>query len=453
MVEYDALVIGAGAAGLAAARALSDHGLAVAVLEARDRIGGRIYTTRPARMFAPVELGAEFVHGRPREVFEIARAADLTLCELDGAIWAAAEGQLNEIGHEDDAAEDAFSMDNILTAIREWQGEDCTVRAFMDERFPGERWAAARGRVTGYVEGYDAAYADRVSVRWLAQTEAAATSIDGERQFRIVDGYERVPGWLRDGLDPERTALRLNTVCREVRWSRHQVEVIASSPLGAALEPVSARAAIVTLPLGVLAAPPDAPGAVRFTPELPDKPAAIAALEMGHAIKVALRLRDTFWDTGAQAHPAMPLMPRWSFLFSEDDVMPTWWTQHPLSAPLLTGWAGGPRAARLASQSDTSIREQALAALARVLGPRQSDLEARVDAVWVHNWSADPFARGAYSYVRAGGLAAPRQLAEPVEGTIFLAGDATDSAGHTGTVHGALATGAHAARQLIAHLT
>lgn len=455
MAQVDALVIGAGAAGLAAARALSERGVSIAVLEARNRIGGRIYTNRHAGSSIPVELGAEFVHGRPPETFAIARAAGLTLYERSGAAWFSNSGKLSKdeeegADAEEEGEDEEHSVDALLGALGEWQGEDRAFQEFLEERFPGEEWAAARRWARGYIEGYEAAFPERVSIRWLAQTEAAAASIQGEHNYRVLEGYDRLLEWLRAGLNPERTIFSLNTIVRSVRWSRGQVEVSAQSPLGTPLETFSAKAAIITLTLGVLAALPDAPGAVQFTPDLPQKRAALERLEMGQVVKVAFHFRDVFWETGA-----LPLAPlrRLSFLFSDDEVMPTWWTSFPLLTPTLLGWVGGPRAVRLARHPDEVIAEQALEALGRVLGVSRGWLEARLNSWQVHNWSADPFSRGAYSYVCVGGMAAPGQLGAPVEDTLFFAGEATDTAGHTGTVHAALATGTRAADEVLAHLT
>jgi monoamine oxidase len=156
-----------------------------------------------------------------------------------------------------------------------------------------------------------------------------------------------------------------------------------------------------------------------------------------------------FWEGDWLGHRRLA---RLYFLFSDDQVMPTWWTGYPLLAPQLTGWVGGSRAAGRVSSPDAALAEQALEALARVLGVQRGWLEEQLESWHVHNWSTDPYARGAYSYVRVGGLAAPQQLSEPVDDTLFFAGEATDAEGHTGTVHGALSTGERAARQIIAHL-
>jgi monoamine oxidase len=467
MADYDVLVIGAGAAGLAAAHALSAHGLSLAILEARDRIGGRIYTVRPSGAALPIELGAEFVHGMPTQTFTIAQAAGLTLCERNGAMWSSYGGRLSRAyGYddedededqdddkdEDDKEDEAGGMDGILAAIAAWQGEDMTFQAFVDAHFSGERWAAATQQARGYVEGYEAADPSQVSVRWLALGEAASASFGGDRQFRVLEGYDRVLHWLRDGLDPARASLLLNTVVHEVRWSRGQVEAQIRSSFGTPLDTLSARAAVVTLPLGVLAAPPDAPGAVRFTPDLPEQRAAIGQLAMGHTVKVMLRFRESFWDPDHAGTAQLPALPRLSFLFSDDAVVPTWWTSYPLHVPTLNGWAGGPRAERLAAQPADAIADQAVAALARVLGVQRRELESLLDSWHVHNWSADPFARGAYSYVRAGGIDAPGRLAALVQDTLFFAGEATDESGNTGTVHAALAEGTRAAGAVIARL-
>jgi monoamine oxidase len=454
MAEFDVLVIGAGAAGLAAARTLAQRGLRVAILEARDRIGGRIYTL-PTDGGPPVELGAEFVHGQPAEITAIAQAAGLLLCEQGGTMWTSVDGRLSRADDEDEPAEDdEGGLGAVLAAIGRWKGPDLSLRAFLDEHFAGPRWAEARRTATGYVEGFDAADAGQVSVRWLAQTQRA-TLTDGERQFRPLAGYARLLTWLRAGLNPTQASLHLGTIVREIRWSPGQVRATVTSPLSAApADAFQARAAVMTLPLGVLAADPETPGAVRFDPALPEKQQAIAALAMGHAVKVVLRFRELFWDLPRReaAEPAEPVLPRLGFLFSGDPDMPTWWSAYPLHLPLLTGWAAGPRGARLGALPEAANVEKALEALARALGLARGALESRLSGWHLHNWSADPYARGAYSWVRVGGADAPGRLAAPVAGTLFFAGEATDTSGRTGTVQAALASGYRAAAEVLAAL-
>ncbi|WIG57365.1 MAG: amine oxidase [Ktedonobacterales bacterium] len=433
------------------------------MVEARDRLGGRIWTMRPdagATGMWPMELGAEFVHGRPPDILGIAQAASLTLAELAGTNWISTGGQLSRgaTGDDVEAEEAGESEENDTTweTVMGWQGEDATLQEVFATQFADVRWAAAREQIARYVQGYDAADPAKVSVRWLAQTEAAAAAIDGSRQYRVVDGYDRVLTWLYAGVAPERTVLALNTLAHTLRWTPGAVTVEVRSRDGKELEPFTARAVVVTAPLGVLTAPADQLGALRFLPELPQGHlAACAKLAMGQTVKVILRFREPFWDPWQPAQlggsaPETPILPRLSFLLSDDAVLPTWWTSDPLLTPTLTGWAGGPPTEHLVRQADADIADQAMEALARVLDVRRADLDRRLEQWHLHNWSTDPFARGAYSYVRAGGMDAPQQLGTAVAGTVFFAGEATNADGHTGTVHGALATGRRAADEVLA---
>ncbi len=129
--------------------------------------------------------------------------------------------------------------------------------------------------------------------------------------------------------------------------------------------------------------------------------------------------------------------------------MPTWWTTLPAREPILTGWAAGSLAEKYVSRGEAFLAEQAMAALARLWRLPSGQIEGQVRHWYTHDWQADPFARGAYSYVAAGGMGATRRLAEPIEDTLFFAGEHTDLVGYTGTVHGAIASAERAARALL----
>lgn len=431
MVHVDVVVVGGGVSGLTAAHGLIEHGFTVALLEARDRLGGRIATTRQADSIVPLELGAEFVHGMPPEIFSLP-ASDFTLYEIHGETWT------SQHGHPRQDHDLGGLRERGLAEIAAWRGEDRSLASFLDERFPEGRQAAARRLIQDYVEGFDAADVHSVSIKWLDQTEQAARSIEGGRQFRLSSGYGRLIAWLRDGLPADRALVRLNTIVHEVQWSPGQVLIGSHAPSGALLEPVTAQTAVITLPLGVLTAAPHEVGAVRFVPEPREKQPTYKDLGMGQVLKVLLRFHEAFWD---RRRPPFPYLPRMSFLFTPEETFPTWWTSYPLVAPLLTAWVAGPRAVPLANQADARIVEQAVESLARSLGVPTQALEAELESGHLHNWNTDPFARGAYSHVRVGGLEAPRRLGAPLAATLFFAGEATVSDGHTGTVHGAMASG------------
>ena len=147
------------------------------------------------------------------------------------------------------------------------------------------------------------------------------------------------------------------------------------------------------------------------------------------------KFRERFWD------------PERNFIHSSDPFVPTWWTTSPIRASMLTGWAGGHAADRLLAAKD--ITDRALQSLASVFQVRRSTIDSKLDSVHFHNWQADPFSRGAYSYAGVGGEHAHDTLARQIDGTLFFAGEATSS-DETGTVAGAIATGRRAAKQILA---
>jgi monoamine oxidase len=205
-----------------------------------------------------------------------------------------------------------------------------------------------------------------------------------------------------------------------------------------------ARRCIVTLPLGILQQPATAPGAVRFAPALDAKKGALAALASGPALKAILRFRRAFWEEvdGGRYRQA-------GFFQVPEAAFPTFWTALPLRAPVLVAWAGGPRARRLSGAPPTQMVRHSLASLQSLLGAG-FDVAGELEAAYVHDWQSDPYAAGAYSYVRVGGAGARKSLAAPLADTLFFAGEATDYEGESGTVAGALQSGLRAAREVLA---
>ena len=279
----------------------------------------------------------------------------------------------------------------------------------------------------------------------MRQNEAEAAE-GADRLFRVRDGYDSLVRHLarRAG------ELRTGVVVTELRHGRAGVEVRARGPLGGRLAPLTARVALVTLPLGVLKARPPARGAVRFVPPLPrEKRRAIAALGMGRVIKVILRFRHPL---GVGALGALP--PATSFLHLAAGSPPTWWAPRPLSDSVLVGWVAGPRAEAFAlrhATRDGRVRA-AIRTLAGALRVAPPALFAAIEDARCFDWGDEPFSRGAYSWIPVGATAAPATLAAPVGRALFFAGEATDTSGDTGTVHGALATGRRAAEEILALL-
>src|SRR6266550_822583 len=356
--HVDVLIVGAGAAGLAAARDLSHAGLTVTILEARPRVGGRILTLHDLRSPVPLELGAEFIHGASAETLPLAQAAGLAVLELPDTHELAAGGRFKPMGSYWELLD---RMNHDLARRLASRGKDFPVSEYLDSaRVP----LARRGLLRDFVQGFYAAHPDRLSAQSLA------VEIDGGdeqdeiqgKQFRIANGGDALMKWLRDGLDPDRTEVRLSTVAETVHWKRGAVSIVCRGGGDRVELPMlTARTALITLPLAVLKA-----GVVRFDPALPAKQRALSGLEMGQVFKTVLR----------------------------------------------------------------------------------RELEEQLDASASHDWRADPFARGAYSYIGVGGNGAPRALGRPVDGTLFFAGEATNGA-EIGTVAGALSSGRRAAREVL----
>jgi monoamine oxidase len=441
--RVDVLVLGAGAAGLAAARDLSHAGLRVTIIEARPRVGGRILTLHDSRSPVPLELGAEFIHGGRAETLSLAQAAGLAVLELPDTHELAAGGAFKAM---DGFWELVDRMNHDLARRLARLGRDFPVSEYLDSpSVPPSR----RGMLRDFLQGFYAAHPDRLSAQSLA-VEVRGTAEEDEvagGQFRIANGGDALMKWLRDGLDPDRTELRLSTVAQTVDWKRGQVRVGCRGADRAPLATVSARTAVITLPIAVLKA-----GMLRFDPALPAKQRALAGLETGQVFKIVLRFREAFWEDAEflkeRRGPSSRDRGGLNYLHGHGAEVPTWWTTLPVRSPVLVGYVGAVAAEDLLAEEPPSRLERTLVALSEILAVPRRELEDQLDASTSHDWHADPFALGAYSYIGVGGIGAPRALGRPVDGTLFFAGEATDGP-QIGTVAGALASGRRAAREVL----
>jgi len=223
-------------------------------------------------------------------------------------------------------------------------------------------------------------------------------------------------------------------------WERGEVAVEARSESAGAFV-LRARCAIVTVSVGVLQQRGDATR-LSFAPPLPDeKQAAIGGLEMGHAVRVVLAFRAPFWEVidGGRYRDA-------AFFRGEGTAFNAFWTQAPMHERMIVAWAGGPRATAMDGTPAPERIDRALDEFGAMFGRR--DLARRESEAGItYDWSTDPFACGAYSYVITGAGAARAALGTPVDATLFFAGEATSTDGQGGTVSGAFGTGMRAAAE------
>jgi monoamine oxidase len=428
--DFDVVIVGAGAAGLAAMRDLDCAGKRVLCLEARDRIGGRIATVHDARSPIPIELGAEFVHGKPPEIVDIVDSAPLTL-------YKSTENAVHIHGGKPLKHEDAWlQVDEVfrrLERVVESGREESFAQFLAGTDYP----RAAKDLATSYVEGFNAARSDLVSIQSLVKDQKAADEIDGDSAFRLMNGYDAVSRWLADGVSDLDEKLKLNSEVRSVRWSEGSVRVEFGSSLSGAVQEVNAKHVVITVPLGVLER-----SSIRFDPEPADALHAAAQLCFGQVVRVILRFREAVWEQKRELRKA-------GFLLSNEKRFPTWWTALPVRARSITGWSAGPHADELLEMPRTEVIQRALGDLSRIIGVAEVKLAADLDAVFLHDWHDDVYAGGAYSYVPAGAMGAREAMATPVSGTLYFAGEATETNGHSATVHGAIASGRRAAKQIL----
>jgi monoamine oxidase len=319
------IVIGAGVAGLAAARALAEAGASVLVLEARDRVGGRLLTEHPEDVSAPLELGAEFIHGRPPELLALIEEAQLETCEVVGEQVCYEGGTLAP-------CEDAEGFD-LLDELDE--SEDVSFDEFLSRSTAPK---ASKAQARSFVEGFNAADASRIGTAGLARQQAAEEAIDGDRAARIRDGYSALAAYMERRVIAAGGTIRLGAPVEAIEWQPGAATVV----LGGG-ERLDAEQLIVSLPLGVLQA-----ASVRFHPGPPSF-AALDKLAMGPVQRLVLVFRERFW--------AREL----SFLFAREQTPGVWWTTAPRESNVLTGWIGGPPA--LGVGSTEGLLTQALSSL------------------------------------------------------------------------------------------
>jgi monoamine oxidase len=421
-IECDVVVIGAGVAGLAAAVSLKRSGIDVICLEAAARIGGRVFTMHDPLAGLPIELGAEFVHGRPPEIWELIAGRNLRVFEHN------TRALYFENGRQVHDREIGELADRLLGRMaKSHRKRDESFEQYLRrsrDSTEAQKWARV------YVEGFNAARSEVVSVGALVHEGEAADRIDGDRTFRILDGYDSVPQALLGEIPGGGSTVRLNSVVKKVRWRPGRVSVEFVSALTGETTVARCRRLVITVSLGVLQA-----DGIAFDPEPTHVLRAARSLRFGKVYRVTLRFREAFWEESEKFR-------RLGFLTSLEKRFRTWWTMHPIMTPMLTAWMAGSAADGFHPRDDGMVAREALASLGRILGRRIPTPEA----YYFHDWQSDPFVRGAYSYVPVGAEGAREALARPESETLYFTGEAADVHGHGSTVHGAIAAGRRTAK-------
>jgi monoamine oxidase len=415
------VVIGAGAAGLMAARELGRAGKRVTILEARDRCGGRIHPLPSVDFGYPAEGGAEFVHGEAPVTHGLLREAGLSLLPIQGTQWTVEDGKFSR---EESRDPHEAELHKVLQELK----DDMTVAEFLRRHFAGPEYGRLRHSIERMVEGYDAADPERASILALRDEW-----MDGGRrtQARIIGGYGALVDFLTAECRNDGVAVHLGSAVSAIEATNGRVVVRCTS--GDALD---CDIVIVTVPLPLLKE-------IVLPPAEREKAAAAARIGFGNVIKILLRFETRWWVEKRKDLGDL------TFLLS-DARIPVWWTQHPAELPVLTGWFGGPKTEAMANLGEHELIEAGLASLADIFGLDPKQLMRNLVAAQAINWAHDPFARGAYSYATPETRKAQSALSSPEGRVIFFSGEALYRGRDMGTVEAALTNGLETARTILA---
>jgi monoamine oxidase len=425
-MRCDIVVVGGGVAGLAAAGRLAGTGRSVTLLEARSRLGGRVYTrTLPSGQ--PIEVGAEFIQGDFPDLVELVQSGNLTLHEIP-------ERHRYIRGGLEQPFPDAYSLVGRLLSPPNLP--DIPVAELIRQRIGSDFSPAEVEAMTAFLEGFHAADLERFGVAALRENMRAEEK-DGDTQYRLAEGYGALVDQLIDRLSRAGARLQTDTVVARIRWRSGEASIEARTPSGS-LE-MTARLVLLTVPLPGLREQ-GVEGSITLDPMPSGWTDALARLHMGVARRVVLQFKRAWWMDQSRPPP--------TFVHGRDEPLPVWWTTSPPELPFLTGWAGGRRAEALANLTEEELKRAGINSAASIFGHTVSRMEGWLESAYTHDWTNDPFSRGAYSYGGVGSIDAVHMLTKPVADTLLLAGEAVAGQGRNATVPGALASGYSAAEIL-----
>lgn len=400
------IIIGAGAAGLMAARELRRSGAEVTLLEAGDRIGGRVHTVCPSGFSAPIEAAAEFIHGDLPLTQELLQETGIATVPAEGSYYVQEGSSLRRsFGEGHGWAE----FRKAMSALK----EDTTVEALLDRHFSGPEYALLRREVDEMAQGLDLADIAELSV-FCVRDEWS----DEHQQFRPENGYGPLLEALLAECNGTGFTLLKGIRVERIEWDAEGVSVFAGSTV------FLADKAIVTVPLAALREQQ-----ILFVPDIGMAEKA-GRLGWGEVIKIALEFETAFWEKD---------YPELGFLFADAGF--TFWTQLAERRPLLTAWIGNDHAKDCEAMSDEALVQRAIGSLVKVFSHDPASL-LRASAVF--RYTRNSPTGGGYSWLKPESYAVIEDVNRSYGGVLFFAGEAWH-AEHTATVEGALQSGREAA--------
>ncbi|MBC7849323.1 MAG: FAD-dependent oxidoreductase [Chitinophagaceae bacterium] len=416
-MNFDILIIGAGAAGLMAAKMLAEAGLNVVVLEATERPGGRIHTLTEPGFSVPVELGAEFIHGKLPLTLQLLKEAGIGSTTIEGTMKTVRKTVWNPPEDMEDHWE---KLTNKLNELE----NDTNVREFLDANFPIDEYPVLYGTVQRFAEGFDLADIDKVSIKAVQKEWEQGD----EDQFRPAGGYRHLIDYLVRTAETAGAIFHYSSPITNIKYDNNSVQLISGNHV------YRGKKAIVTASAGVLQA-----RKILFDPQPPAYLSAFDQLGFGSIIKVLMEFESPFWKS---------IDPAIGFILSDEEI-PTWWTQLPNERSVLTGWLGGPNATVRSHLTNEDLLEISIKSLSSIFSIDEVALKQQLVHYKFVCWDNHPFVLGGYSYQTLRSDQAKKILAEPLEGKIFFAGEALSIGDSIGTVEAALHSGKTVAEKII----
>jgi monoamine oxidase len=422
---YDVIIIGGGAAGLMAAKILSAHDKKILLLEAKDRLGGRIY---PINNFSfPAEGGAEFIHGNLKTTFDLLKEVHLNKEKIKGTFCRVEKGKW----YADDHLVPGWEA--LIQKMKECK-EDLSIHDFLETFFTEKKYDALKSLFTQYIEGYDAANPANTSVFAIRKEMEAG---DGP-QYRPESGYYSLMNFLKEECLKNGGIIKTNEPV--VKLSRNKnIEVFTSQ------KKYFSKKVICAVPLGVLLSTRKQKSFIDFPDFLRGHLTAAKKIGNGPVIKFLLEFDKAFWLD--ETFLKKKSVPAPSYLFT-DTLIPTWWTQYPSPKPLITGWIAGPSSYKMKNYSNKKFNQIVFESLSSVFTMPVCDLEKRLKNFSVINWINEPYILGGYSYPTLQTKKARKILQQPFENIFYFAGEYVPE-NSSSTVDAALLSGKFVAEQIV----
>ncbi len=408
MKRQTVIIAGGGICALYTALLLSEH-CDVTILEASDRIGGRIWDVSGHGFDTIVKRGAEFIHGEAKLTFALLNEAGIAYKKTEGKMYNVVAGKINETEFFIEG------WDELMQKMKDIK-LDMTLHEFLVHYFKEDSYAALKRQAMRYAEGYDIADPDKVSVMALYKEWA-----EEEESYHISKGYGALVEYLAGQCRIKGVQILTENIVKHIDWHNGHAVVCTEDK-----NTYKAHKVVVTVPLGVLQRRNER-ASITFSPTLDTHVAAAQKIGFGSVVKVVVAFKQPFWKHDT------------AFIFG-DQLFQTWWTQLPYACNTLTGWAGGNKAKELSMFSEEELEAAALASLAEIFNIPLSEMREKVSAIMVTNWQKYEEFGGAYSYPTPTTKEAREVLNTPADDTIYFAGEALYDGTFSGTVEAALLT-------------